>query len=297
LDLKKFLNDRKKLIDETLEKIIPPENTFPPNIHKAIRYSLLGGGKRIRPILTLSAHELVGGDYKSILPFACGIELIHTYSLIHDDLPAMDNSDLRRGKPSTHKVFGEAIAILAGDALLTLAFQIMTDLNLFNDYKPITILKAVHIIAKAAGLEGMIGGQTVDIETQGDTFDLPLLEYIHTHKTGALILGAIKAGAILGDAGEEELAALTKYGETVGLTFQIIDDILDIEGTKKALAISTGLDMVQDKATYPRLLGLEAARKRAKELTEQAERALDIFNHQKAEPLKQIARYICERIQ
>jgi geranylgeranyl diphosphate synthase type II len=209
----------------------------------------------------------------------------------------MDDSDLRRGKPSIHKVFGEAIAISAGDALLTLAFQVMTDLSLFNGYKPTAILKAVHIIAKAAGLEGMIGGQTVDIETQGDTFDLPLLEYIHTHKTGALILGAIKAGAILGDAGEEELEALTKYGKMVGLTFQIIDDILDIEGTKKELGKSTGLDMVQDKATYPRLLGLEEARKRAKELTEQAEKTLDIFNHQKAEPLRQIARYICERIQ
>ena len=296
MDLTSFLSERKKLIDETLEKIIPPENAFPPSIHKAIRYSLLDGGKRIRPILALAANELVGGDLGGMLPFACGIELIHTYSLIHDDLPAMDDSEFRRGKPSAHKAFGEPIAILAGDALLTLAFQVMTDAKFLNGRKPELVLQAIHVIAQAAGLQGMVGGQTVDIETQGSSFDLSLLEYIHTHKTGALILGAIKAGAILGEATEAELEVLARYGKTIGLAFQIIDDILDVEGSKKDLGKGTGLDSMQDKATYPRLLGLEESRKRAEALIEQAEDSLNVFGT-KAEPLKQIARYICRRVQ
>lgn len=295
MDVESFLKERKKLIDETLDKIIPPDNTFPPSIHRAIRYSLLAGGKRIRPILTLTTNELVGGDYKAILPFACGIELIHTYSLIHDDLPAMDNSNFRRGKETAHRVFGEAIAILAGDALLTLAFQVMTDTALLNGYKPISLLKAVHVIAQAAGLQGMVSGQTLDIETQGKSFDLPLVEFIHTHKTGALIVGSIKAGAILGEAKEKEVEALTKYGKMIGLAFQITDDVLDVEGSKKTLGKDTGVDELQQKATYPHLLGLEESRKRVEELIDQAENALEVFED-KAEPLKQIARYICRRV-
>jgi geranylgeranyl diphosphate synthase type II len=283
------------LIDETLEKIIPPEDAFPPSIHKAIRHSLLGGGKRIRPILALTANELVGGDPEGMIPFACGIELIHTYSLIHDDLPAMDDSEFRRGKPSAHKAFGEPIAILAGDALLTLAFQVMTDATFLNGCKPGPVLEAIHVVAQAAGLQGMVGGQTVDIETQGNSFDLSLLEYIHTHKTGALIVGSVKAGAILGGATEVEVASLATYGHTIGLAFQIIDDILDIEGSKKDLGKGTGLDLMQDKATYPRLLGLEESRKRAEALIGQAEESLAQFGA-KAETLKQIARYICRRI-
>jgi len=191
---------------------------------------------------------------------------------------------------------GEPIAILSGDALLTLAFQVMTDAKFLNRRKPELVLQAIHVIAQAAGLQGMVGGQTVDIETQGSSFDLSLLEYIHTHKTGALILGAIKAGAILGEATEAELEALARYGTTIGLAFQIIDDILDIEGSKKDLGKGTGLDSMQDKATYPRLLGLEESRKRAEALIEQAEDSLNLFGT-KAEPLKQIARYICRRVQ
>jgi len=294
--LTSFLARQKQLIDQTLEKIIPSEKAFPPSIHKAIRYSLLDGGKRIRPILALAAHELVGGDPLGILPFACAIELIHTYSLIHDDLPAMDDSELRRGKPSAHKAFGEPIAILAGDALLTLAFQVMTDAKLLNGRKPELVIEAIHVIAQAAGLQGMVGGQTVDIETQGKTFDVSLLEYIHTHKTGALIVGAIRAGAILGEATDAEREALARYGKTIGLAFQIIDDILDVEGSKKELGKGTGQDSMQEKATYPRLLGMEESRKRAEDLLEQAEQSLALFG-KKAETLTEIARYICWRVQ
>ena len=294
MNLESFLHERKILIDAGLEKILPPDDTFPSSIHKALRHSVIDGGKRIRPILTLSANELVGGDYRSLIPFSCGIELIHTYSLIHDDLPAMDNSDFRRGKLSCHKAFGETIALLAGDALLTLAFQVMSDPGLYENLDPLSIVKAIHVIAQASGLQGMVGGQTIDIETQGRNFDLPLLEYIHTHKTGALILAAIKAGAILGEATEDELAALTKYGKMIGLAFQITDDVLDVMGSRQALGKETGLDSIQGKATYPGLLGLKESQQRIRELTRRAEQALSQFGS-KAEPLTQIARYLAER--
>ena len=295
MNIEEFLNERKALINKTLELMVAPENTFPPSIHKAVRYSLLDGGKRIRPILTLCAYDLIAGNYQAVLPFACGIEMIHTYSLIHDDLPAMDNSDFRRGRPSNHKVFGEALAILAGDALLTMAFDVMTDAARHDSLKPAFLLKAVREIARAAGLQGMIGGQTIDIETQGLHFDLPLLEYIHTHKTGALIVAALRAGAVLGEAQEEHLDALTRYGRCIGLAFQITDDILDIEGTKATMGKTTGLDSLADKATYPKLLGLEESRRRTAELTAKAEDALTIFGD-KAEPLNKIACLIGRRI-
>jgi farnesyl-diphosphate synthase (EC 2.5.1.10) len=294
MNLESFLHERKILIDAGLEKILPPDDTFPSSIHKAIRHSVIDGGKRIRPILTLTANELVRGDYRSLIPFACGIELIHAYSLIHDDLPAMDNSDFRRGKFSCHKAFGETIALLAGDALLTLAFQVMTDPVLYESHHPLSIVKAIHVIAQAAGLQGMVSGQTIDIETQGKGFDLPLLEYIHTHKTGALILAAIKAGAILGEATEDEIEGLTKYGKMIGLAFQITDDVLDVMGSRQTLGKETGLDGIQGKATYPSLLGLKESQKRVQELTQHAEQALSQFGPQ-AEPLKQIARYLAER--
>lgn len=294
MDVESFLNERKSLIEEGLARVVPPKTAFPPSIHEAIHYSLLQGGKRIRPILALTAHELVGGCCQDIVPFACGIELIHTYSLIHDDLPAMDNSEFRRGKPSVHKVFGEAIALLAGDALLTLAFQVMTDPALSPGQNPARILAATQVIAQVAGLQGMVGGQTVDIETQGKNFDLPLLEYIHTHKTGALIVGSIKAGAILGGAREMDLEALTSYGKAIGLAFQIIDDILDVEGSTEELGKGTGQDSALGKATYPHLLGMKASRQRAEELLVKAETALAQFG-EKADPLREIARYLGRR--
>jgi len=296
MDWETFLIERKNLIDIALDKILPPEDTFPQVIHRAIRYMVINGGKRIRPILTLVTNEVLGGDYHSIVNFACGIELIHNYSLIHDDLPVMDNSEFRRGKPSCHKVFGEAIAVLAGDALLTLAFEVMSDPALAKNHSPIRILKAIQIIAKAAGVQGMIGGQTIDIQTQGKDFDLPQLEYIHTHKTGSLILAAIKVGAILGEATEDELEYLSRYGKMIGLAFQITDDVLDVLGSKQSLGKDTGQDKLQGKATYPGLLGLKESQKRIKELTQKAEEALLPFG-EKATPLKYIARYLCQRTQ
>ena len=295
MDIDQYLDERRIIVNEALERLTAPENTFPPSIHKAVRYSLLDGGKRIRPILTLAAYDLVAPDTAKVVPFACGIEMIHTYSLIHDDLPAMDNSDFRRGKPSSHKVFGEAVAILAGDALLTLAFDVMTDISNNNGIDPAYLLKAIREITHAAGLQGMIGGQTLDIETQGLNFDLPILEYIHTHKTGALIVGAVRAGAILGNADSEQLEALTHYGKTIGLAFQITDDILDVEGSKQTTGKDTGLDEMAEKATYPKLIGLEESRRRAEELTAQAEDYLKLFSD-KAEPLRQIACLIGRRI-
>jgi len=294
MNVESFLHERKILIDAELEKILPPEDTFPPSIHKALRHSVIDGGKRIRAILTLTANELVGGDYRSVIPFACGIELIHTYSLIHDDLPAMDNSDFRRGKLSCHKAFGETIALLAGDALLTLAFQVMSDLVLYESHHPLSIVKAIHIIAQAAGLQGMVAGQTIDIETQGKGFDLPRLEYIHTHKTGALILVSVRVGAKLGGASEETLKALTHYGERIGLAFQIADDILNVEGKAALLGKKTGSDLSRGKATYPVLLGLEESKRRGKELVELAVKAVESFGPE-AEPLREIAWFILSR--
>ncbi|HNR13033.1 MAG TPA: polyprenyl synthetase family protein [Thermodesulfobacteriota bacterium] len=294
MDVEQFLTIRQRTINDALETIVPPPNTFPPTIHTAVRYSLMDGGKRIRPIMTLTAHELITGEYESVVPFACGIEMIHTYSLIHDDLPAMDDSDLRRGKPSSHKEFGEAAALLAGDALLTLAFQVMTSADLTRGLDPILVLQATNEVTRAAGMSGMIGGQMIDIETQGKRFALPVLEYIHTHKTGALIVASIRAGAILARAKEEHLDSLTHYGKNIGLAFQIADDILDMESSVDVLGKAAGSDMLAEKATYPKLLGVDESRRRACELAEKAEDALAPFG-EKAEAFRHLARLIGRR--
>jgi len=271
---------------------VKPSNS----LHKAIRHSLLDGGKRIRPILAIAAFEAVGGKGDYILPFACALEMIHTYSLIHDDLPAMDNDDYRRGKPTCHKMFGEAIGILAGDGLLTEAFQLMTNRSNWGgpSSDKALILDVVHEIAQAAGISGMVGGQVADIESEGKEIDLPLLQYIHTHKTGAMILASIRVGARLGGAGEETLRAFTRYGERIGLAFQITDDILNVEGKAIALGKSTGTDLSRGKATYPSLLGLEESKRRAAELVQLAVESLNPYGPG-AEPLREIARFIIAR--
>lgn len=294
MDVDHFLTIRQRVINDTLEMIVPPANTFPPTIHTAVRYSLMAGGKRIRPVLALAACELIAGAYEKAVPFACGIEMIHTYSLIHDDLPGMDDSDFRRGKPSSHKMFGEAAAVLAGDALLTLAFQIMTSAELNKGLDPSLVLRATNEIAVAAGMSGMIGGQMIDIETQSKRFALPVLEYIHTHKTGALIVASIRAGAILAGGREAQLEALTHYGKNIGLAFQIADDILDVEGSSDLLGKEAGSDSLAEKATYPKLLGVDESRRRAHELTQKAEDSLALFG-QTAEALKHLARLIGRR--
>jgi geranylgeranyl diphosphate synthase type II len=302
MDIKKYLQEKKLIVDSALERYFPnpPEGEGelkPSNsLHKAIRHSLLNGGKRIRPILSIAAFEAVGGKGDNILPFACALEMIHTYSLIHDDLPAMDNDDTRRGKPTCHKIFGEAIGILAGDGLLTEAFKLMTNHSSWDDPSndKALILDVVHEIAQAAGISGMVGGQVADIESEGKEVDLPQLQYIHTHKTGAMILASIRVGARLGGAGGETLRAFTQYAERIGLAFQITDDILNVEGKAAALGKSTGTDLSRGKATYPSLLGLEESKRRATELVELAVESLKPYGPE-ADPLREIARFIIAR--
>ena len=302
MDIKKYLQEKKVIVDSALERYFPnpPEGEGelkPSNaLHKAIRHSLLNGGKRIRPILSIAAFEAVGGKGDHILPFACALEMIHTYSLIHDDLPAMDNDDFRRGKPTCHKMFGEAIGILAGDGLLTEAFKLMTTRSSWDgpSNDKALILDVVHEIAQAAGISGMVGGQVADIESEGKEVDLPLLQYIHTHKTGAMILASIRVGATLGGASGETLQAFTRYAERIGLAFQIIDDILNVEGKAIALGKSTGTDLSRGKATYPSLLGLEESKRRATELVQLAVESLKPYGPE-ADPLREIARFIIAR--
>jgi len=302
MDIKRYLQEKKEIVDSALEKYFPNrpasagEGVFPTSLHKAIQYSLFAGGKRIRPILSMAAFEAVGGKGGGILPFACALEMIHTYSLIHDDLPALDNDDYRRGKPTCHKVFGEAIGILAGDALLTEAFKLMTDraIQEFSVGDGGLVLDVIHEVAQAAGLLGMVGGQVLDIESEGKEADLPTLQYIHTHKTGALILVSVRVGAKLGGANGETLKTLTHYGERVGLAFQIADDILNIEGKAALLGKKTGSDLSRGKATYPALLGLEESKRRAKELVDLAVKAIESFGPE-ADPLREIAWFILSR--
>jgi geranylgeranyl diphosphate synthase type II len=296
MEIKKYLQEKKEIVDLALETYFSKEKELATPLHKAIRYSLFSGGKRIRPILSIAAFEAAGGKGESILPFACALEMIHTYSLIHDDLPALDNDDYRRGKPTCHKVFGEAIGILAGDALLTEAFRLMTDRPLQNtpSWGDRTILEVVNEVAQAAGILGMVGGQVLDIESEGREVDLPTLQYIHTHKTGALILASIRVGVRLAKGNGEILKAFTHYGERIGLAFQIVDDILNVEGEASVLGKSTGSDLDRGKATYPSLLGLDESKKRAKELVEMAVDALSIAGPQ-ADPLREIAWFTLSR--
>ncbi len=301
MDLKKYLQTKKDIVDSALERYFPPvepsgaEKGLLSSLHGAIRHSLFAGGKRIRPILCIAAYEIAGGKGDGVLPFGCALEMIHTYSLIHDDLPALDNDDYRRGKPTCHKVFGDATAILAGDALLTEAFSIMTEQIVAGSVEDEgVILDVVNRVARAAGISGMVGGQVVDVESEGKEIDLPTLEYIHTHKTGAMILASVQAGARLAGAGEEAFKALTHYGERIGLAFQIADDILDVEGSLQTLGKSPGSDLTKKKATYPAVLGLEESKKRARELTDLAIEALKLFGEE-ADPLREIGRFIVAR--
>ena len=289
-----YLDTRKKIIDEALLRYIPGEDNYPPVIFKALHYSLFAGGKRIRPILCLASAEALGGNIELILPVACALELIHTYSLIHDDLPAMDDDDYRRGRLTSHKVFGENMAILAGDALLTEAFHLMSDRGLTEKIAPEKLISVIHDIAGAAGYFGMVGGQVVDVQSEGEAVDTGVLNFIHTRKTGAMITAAVKAGAVLANAGEVELNALTSYGRHVGLAFQIADDILNVEGDQKLMGKGTGSDTKRGKVTYPALVGMDASRKKAGDLVEGALSAIKNFDH-RAEPLRMIAAYIIER--
>ena len=291
MDLNTYLAEKRGVVEAGLGELLPREDEYPQALHRAMRYSLLAGGKRLRPILVLASCEAVGGDPALALNTACAFECVHTYSLVHDDLPAMDDDDLRRGRPTCHKVFGEATAILAGDALLTAAFGLVASTP---DVDGAPLARVVRELVRGAGSAGMIGGQMVDIESEGREISFPVLEYIHIHKTGMLILAAVRSGAILGGATEEELAGLTRYGEAAGLAFQVADDILDVVGSSSEMGKPTGGDEKKGKATYPSILGLDESRKRAAELVERAVDALDGFGD-RAEPLRLIAGYITSR--
>jgi geranylgeranyl diphosphate synthase type II len=294
VDLKAYLEHRRALVEEGLKRFTPGEETLPPELHEAMHYSLFAGGKRLRPILTIAAAEAVGGRAEDVLPVACAFEYIHTYSLVHDDLPAMDDDDLRRGRPTCHKVFGQAMAILAGDGLLTEAFALLTNPAYVAHLDPRLLRMVIHEIALAAGSQGMVGGQAVDIQSEGKAVELPFLHYIHTHKTGALMLCTLRAGAHLGGATAAELEAITQYGKAVGLAFQIADDILDIEGEEALRGKKGGGDVTRGKATYPALVGIDEAKREAQRLLEEALNAIASFD-QRADPLRDIARYIVSR--
>jgi geranylgeranyl diphosphate synthase type II len=293
-DLKQYLADRKAMVDAALDCLLPGEGVYPPEIFRAARYSLLAGGKRLRPILCLAAAEAVGGKAETVLPAACAIEMIHTYSLIHDDLPAMDNDEYRRGRLTSHKVFGEDIAILAGDALLTEAFHVIARRDLMPDVPPAKLLDVAVEIASAAGWFGMVGGQVLDIQSEGKRVDLETLHLIHRLKTGELIRVSLRTGAILGGASPAALTSLTDYGRHVGLAFQIADDILNVEGESVLLGKGTGSDAARRKATFPALLGVDASRTRAEALIGEAIASLADFNG-RAAPLRGIARYVLDR--
>ncbi len=295
MDLKIYLKEQVSRVDAALDRYLPKETELPHSVHKAMRYSVFAGGKRVRPILMLAACHAVGGDSVCALPAACAMEMIHTYSLIHDDLPAMDDDDFRRGNPTNHKVFGEAVAILAGDALLTEAFKLASDPRFAEGCDASGLLAVIHEIATCAGSYGMVGGQVIDMESEGrPDIDLATVQYIHTHKTGALIKASVVAGALLGGAAGEQLAAITRYGEAAGLAFQIADDILDIEGTTEEIGKDAGSDQARGKATYPAVMGLVAAKEEAQFMMDEALGALEIFGAE-ADPLREIARYIVQR--
>jgi len=293
-DLEAYLNDRRQLVDAALDRFLPSEDTPPPSVHRAMRYSVLAGGKRLRPILVIAGAELVGAQSSRVMPTACALEMIHTYSLIHDDLPAMDDDDYRRGRLTNHKVFGDAIAILAGDALLTLAFQLVAQNAALTGVDAKVVCDVVAEIAGAAGTLGMVGGQVVDIESEGKTITPEALEYIHIHKTAALLRASLSVGARLGGADAAALAAVGEAGQSLGLAFQIVDDILDVEGSLETLGKTAGSDERKQKVTYPALHGIEASRREARRLIERTKSRLAVFGARSA-PVCALADFVVER--
>jgi geranylgeranyl diphosphate synthase, type II len=278
-------------IEAALERLLPPESAPPQTIHRAMRYSVFAGGKRIRPILCLESARIFAENLDGAIQAACALEFIHTYSLIHDDLPALDNDDLRRGKPTNHKVFGEAMAILAGDGLLTLAFETLANAPI----EPARRVRVISEIAAAAGtVNGMVGGQVADVEAGGKPVDASTLEYIHRSKTAALIRGSIVAGAISGGAPDADVERLRKFGDLIGWAFQVVDDILDVEESSASLGKTAGKDQEQQKATYPALYGLDKSRAIAADLESRALRELEPYGA-RADRLRQLAQFLVAR--
>jgi geranylgeranyl diphosphate synthase type II len=293
MDIALYLKQNKELIDKRLDKLLPADTEYPAIIHQAMRYSIFAGGKRIRPILTLAACQAVKKEKALVLDSGCAMELIHTYSLIHDDLPAMDDDDFRRGKPTSHKKFGEAIAILAGDALLTVGFQILSH-ALLKSHINSKGLEIIYEVAQAIGSKGLIGGQVMDLMSEGKQIDLDTISYIHRSKTASLIAICVKIGGVLANAQEDELERLNKYGEKIGLAFQIVDDILDIEGSTDKLGKTAGKDQKSLKATFPGVIGLAESKQKASGLIRNAINYVEPLGDS-ALPLIEIARFILKR--
>lgn len=286
-----FLTEDQATIEEALDRLLPAEATPPATIHQAMRYSVFAGGKRIRPILCCEAARLFSSELHAAVIAGCALEFIHTYSLIHDDLPALDNDDLRRGNPTCHKKFGVAMAILAGDGLLTLAFETLAKVNL----DPARRVRIIAEIGASAGtVSGMVGGQVADIEAEGKPVDAAGLEYIHRSKTAALIRASVVTGALAGGASDEDVERLRRFGEAIGWAFQIVDDVLDVEESSAALGKTAGKDQAQKKATYPALFGIEKSRAFARELAARAEHELACYD-ERAERLRAIAEYLVVR--
>ena len=292
MKLPAFFEEDRKLVDAELDRLLPLEDARPASIHRAMRYSVMAGGKRLRPILCIESAKMFAANERPAMHVACALEMIHTYSLIHDDLPALDNDDLRRGMPTCHKKFGEAMAILAGDGLLTLAFETLAEATV----EPPAKVRLIAEIAGAAGTrDGMVGGQVADVEATGEAAITPeLLEYIHTSKTAALIRASIVAGAIAGGAAEEDQARLRRFGNLIGWAFQVTDDILDVEESSAALGKTAGKDQAQQKATYPALFGLEKSHAFARELAGKATAELEPFGA-RAEHLHELGEFLVLR--
>lgn len=293
MDFKKELKERSIYIEDKIESYLPKEEGYQKTIFEAMNYSLRAGGKRLRPILLMEAYKLCQGQGEDFVPYSVAMEMIHTYSLIHDDLPALDNDDLRRGKPTNHIVFGEAMAILAGDALLNTAYETMLNAT-FKHPRPELSIRAAYEISRGAGIYGMIGGQVVDVESEDKKINKDKLDYIHMNKTAAMIVGSVRAGAILAGVDEDRLESLTKYAENIGLAFQIVDDILDIEGDEKLLGKRVGSDLDNDKSTYPSLLGISESKKIVENLIEEAKISLEVFDSD-AEFMNALADFIRDR--
>jgi geranylgeranyl diphosphate synthase type II len=291
MDLPQYLKSRQRTIERALDRYLPKATVKPATIHRAIRYSLFAGGKRLRPILCLASAEACRGKPDRALPLACAIECIHTYSLVHDDLPSMDNDDFRRGRPTCHKVFGEGIAVLAGDALLTVAFEILSQAQPTKRYNTATLLKE---IAVAAGSQKLIAGQVADLEAEGKKVNRAQLRYIHENKTAAILTSAVRLGAMSANADSRKLKAITTFGGALGLAFQVVDDILDVTQTSEKLGKSAGKDVAAHKATYPAVVGLEKSRTEARALTRKAHDALGVFGR-RGEALRALASYLLER--
>jgi geranylgeranyl diphosphate synthase type II len=294
MEIQRYLQEQKALVDAALARYLPAEEHYPQAIFQAMRYSVFAGGKRVRPILAIAAAETVGGTAADVLPLACALECIHTYSLIHDDLPALDNDDYRRGRLTNHKVFGDANAILAGDALLTFAFELMSDARHWQPFEPARLVQVIAEVAYAIGTFGMIGGQVVDLQMEGQEVDLSTLQYIHAHKTWALLRASVRSGAILGGGSATEVETLTRYGTHIGLAFQIMDDILDVRGDEQLMGKALRKDEERQKATYPRLVGLAEAEKRAQAAVTAGIAALEPFEERGA-VLRDLAHFIIAR--